>query len=461
MRRVAVSLFWSISSRSLRGPLCRRGDLTAFLAIHDLPTSRVKRRKRTALLLGAGTLAAGASLLGTTQAHATLGTQPGGVSLSPASGSTTGTVTYSSTACPSGYQGSGLLRIVDPATGGLSNLARVNLSVASPFTGTLFADVLKVEATQVFPDLAGARAEIVMYCFSGPSATGSSEPVQDTYVTISADGATYSESSNGGSQPPATNGPPSTMELAASPDPAFIGQVVTLTARVAPSGATGSVQFSVGGTAIGSPVPVSDGWAATTTSFTAAGTDALSAVFTPAGNFKGSTANLILTVNAAPPNTGSIPLAVSVPATGSFMLTVDAIDTVTLTVSGSTARAATSPIVVSDTRNTFPGWSVSGQDTTSTGSGPVAGATISGNQLGWTPTSTSPLPQGVTLGDPVTPASPGLGTTPAVLALVQAGLYNGYGTATLGANLILAIPTPQAAGRYTSGLSITSVSVSP
>lgn len=234
--------------------------------------------------------------------------------------------------------------------------------------------------------------------------------------------------------------------------------VVTLTAHVTPPSATGSLQFSVGGTGIGSPVTVSDGWAATTTSFTVAGTQALSAVFTPTGKFRGSTANLNLTVNAAPPNTGIIPLAVTVPAAGSFTLTVDTGDTITLTLNGNTAAAATTPIVVSDTRNTFPGWSISGQDTGRSGSG----AAISGNQLGWKPASgSSPIPPGVTLGGPVAPDSPALGTTPAVLALVHAGLNNGYGTITLVANLTLAIPAQQAAARYTSGLSITSVSANP
>jgi hypothetical protein len=40
---------------------------------------------------------------------------------------------------------------------------------------------------------------------------------------------------------------------------------------------------------------------------------------------------------------------------------------------------------VTDTRNYYPGWSVSGQDSNWTGSGTAAGFTISGNQLGWTP----------------------------------------------------------------------------
>jgi hypothetical protein len=244
-----------------------------------------------------------------------------------------------------------------------------------------------------------------------------------------------------------------------------VGQTVTLTATVTDGGSTpaGSVQFEVGGTAIGSPVTTTNGVASTTTTFAAAGTESLSAVFTPTNStaFGGSTGTASLSVTTTPPNSGTIPLAVTVQPSGQFTLTVDTTDTVTLVVSGSSATAATTPVTVSDTRNTFPGWSVSGQDSNWTGSGTAAGATISGNQLGWTPTNNGPLPQGVTLGGTVTPASPGLGTTPAVLASVHAGIGNGVGTSTLGANLTLAIPSGQAAGPYSSGLNITAVDTNP
>ena len=170
---------------------------------------------------------------------------------------------------------------------------------------------------------------------------------------------------------------------------------------------------------------------------------------------------LILTVQP-PSGSGTIPLTVTAPVTGEFTLTVDTTDTVTLTVSGNNATAATTPILVSDTRNTFPGWPVSGQDGNWTGSGTAQGVSTSGNQLRWTPTgSTTPLTQGVTLGSTVATASPGLGTTAAVLASVLAGLGNGFGTTTLGANLNLLIPASQAAGDYTSGLNITAVSTNP
>jgi hypothetical protein len=166
-------------------------------------------------------------------------------------------------------------------------------------------------------------------------------------------------------------------------------------------------------------------------------------------------------VNTPPANT--IPLATTVGATGAFSLTVDSTTVVTVPPNGTTAP--TTPIVVTDTRNTFPGWSVSGQDSNWTGSGTAAGASFSGNQLGWTPTNTGTLPQGVTLGPPVPPGtSPGLGSNPQVLASVHAGIGNGFTGptgATFGANLALAIPAGQAAGPYTSGLSITAVDTNP
>jgi hypothetical protein len=420
-----------------------------------IPIFRLKRLKRTAVLLGAGTLVAGASLLGATQAHAAVGSQPGTIALTPATGPLTTTgITYATTiACPAGNNGSASVRIVDPATSQQAALAPNNNAVTAPFSGTFNATFAL--AAQQFPDIVGNTSEVVVQCFSGASGTGTAVAVMDTFVTIDAAGTTYTETNSG---PPSST----TTTLTASPNPATVGQTVTLTATVAPSNATGSVQFSVGGTAIGTPVTVSGGVATTTTTFAAAGTEALAAAYTATGNFTGSSGTLSLPVQAAPPNSGTIPLAVTVPSTGTFTLTVDTTDTVTLAVSGSNGTAATTPIVVSDTRNTFPGWSVSGQDSNWTGSGTAAGATISGNALGWAPTSsTTPLTQGVTLGPVVPPNGPGLGTAAAVLASVHAGTGNGFGTTTLGANLTLAIPSGQAAGPYTSGLTITAASTNP
>jgi hypothetical protein len=95
------------------------------------------------------------------------------------------------------------------------------------------------------------------------------------------------------------------------------------------------------------------------------------------------------------PNSGTVPLAVTVPVSGTFSLTVDSADTVILVVSGNTATAAATPVVVSDTRNTYPGWVVSGQVDDFTNA--AAGTSISGDQLGWMPTGSSLAP-GVLLG---------------------------------------------------------------
>jgi hypothetical protein len=140
---------------------------------------------------------------------------------------------------------------------------------------------------------------------------------------------------------------------------------------------------------------------------------------------------------------------------------VDTVDIVTLAVSGSTATAATTKITVSDTRTTYPGWSVTGQDTTWTGAGTASGSTIPGDQLGWTPASSGTLPHGVTLGSQVTPANPGLGSTPAVLASAHSGNGNGYGTTVLGANLTLIIPVAQQPGSYAANLTISAVDANP
>lgn len=429
-----------------------------------IPIIRLKQFRRTAVMAGAGTLIVGASVLGATQAHAAapiLGTQPGGVTLSPPSGSTTATITYSSTACPASNQGSAVLKISDPGGGGTQNLTGVNNSVAAPFTGTLIAGALNVIATAVFPDIAGGpAAEIVIECFTGPSATGTGIFVQDDFVTITADASSYTTSTTGGGGGPTAT----TTHLSVSPTQVEVGQTATLTATVSPSSAAGTVQFEVGGTALGGPVTVSNGVASATTSpFAASGTVQLSATFTPADTtaFSGSSDTGSVTVVPVGSQTGTIPLSVTVPASGAFTLNVDTADTVTLLVSGSTATASTTPITVTDTRNTYPGWSVTGLANPFTGSGTAAGASISGNQLGWMPTNTGTLPQGVTLGGTVAPASPGLGTTPAVLASVHAGLNNGAGESDLGADLTLAIPTAQAAGPYAGGLVITATDSNP
>jgi hypothetical protein len=110
------------------------------------------------------------------------------------------------------------------------------------------------------------------------------------------------------------------------------------------------------------------------------------------------------------------------------------------------------------TRNTFPGWSVSGQASDFTGSGTAAGSTISGNLLGWSPTDTSIAP-GATLGGTVVPGDPGLGSTAATLASAHAG--SGVGVSVLSATLALAIPVAARPGDYAGSLTVTAVTSLP
>jgi hypothetical protein len=131
---------------------------------------------------------------------------------------------------------------------------------------------------------------------------------------------------------------------------------------------------------------------------------------------------------------------------------------VSLTESGSDATGALNPITVSDTRNNYPGWSVSGQAADFTGSGTANGSIISGNLLGWVPIG-SCAAAGVTFGPVVGPGAPGLGTTAAVLAAAHAG--TGFGTCTMDANLTLAIPVAAKPGDYTSTLTVTAVTALP
>jgi len=255
--------------------------------------------------------------------------------------------------------------------------------------------------------------------------------------------------------------------VTASPPSTTPGQAVTLTATVTPvinfgTAPSGSVQFMVGNTLIGTPVTLdSSGVASTTDTFPTVGTIVVSALFTPADAtaFTTSSGSVSVTV-ALPSNIIGMTLTTTVPPIGAFTLTVTSTNTVTMTVGGNnTAMGAMIPIVVSDTRNTYPGWSVTGQVTDFTNPTSQPAGTISGNELGWTPTVSSLVNSGVVAGGTVAPAAPGLGTTGAILASANAG--GGFGTSTLGASLTLAIPPTNPSGSYTGTLTLTAVAAAP
>jgi hypothetical protein len=192
---------------------------------------------------------------------------------------------------------------------------------------------------------------------------------------------------------------------------------------------TGSVQLEADGADVGGPGTLNAVRVATTTAaFAADASAALSAA--------------------------SVPVSVTVPPAGSFIVTVTA-GTVTLAVQGgarNAARVATGTlqaVTVSESRNYLPGWSVTGQASNLT----VAGQPILGTQLGWIPAGT--VTGGAKLGPPVGPGRPGLGSVGGVLAAAAPG--TGLGTDTLFAELMLAVPPGAQNGPYAGTVTITFV----
>jgi hypothetical protein len=466
-----------------------------------IPTFGLKRLKQAAAV---GAIAVAALALGASQAFAlnvqgqpTTSTQTSTLALSPASGPITTVPTYTSSACPSADQGAAAVYVIDPTTPAGATFGNINKdspdnenhSVASTFTGT-FTGSFQGEEGLGLNIGASTTFEVAVFCFASSSGTGAGVWAWDTFVTIDSTNSTYTTSETAPAGP-ATN---VTVALTSSPTTATSGSPVTLTATVTPSNATGSIQFEDTDTStdIGGAQTISGGTASTSYTPVNGGTsnvtNNLEAVYSPTGNFAATNpGTLALTVAPAPPNSGNIPLAVAVPASGSFTLTVNSTTWVVLTpnAGGTQATGNTTPVVVTDTRNTYPGWAVYGQATQWTGVTNPSTETPSGypaytgtipadhgtqhiaaDELGWAPFGNSPAVPGVSLGSPVTAGTTtnGLGDAAQVLASVHAGTGDGFtgtGGDTLGAALTLTIPAGQEAGPYASFLDITSVNALP
>jgi YVTN family beta-propeller protein len=145
--------------------------------------------------------------------------------------------------------------------------------------------------------------------------------------------------------------PATTLSLAATPNPQFVGGTVTLTATVASATAgtfTGKVAFTDGGTTLASGVaPNASGVATFTASTLTVGTHTLAATYAGDPNYAGSSSNTVIeTINAAPTFTvASSPgtLTVSAGGTGSTSLNVTPVNgfagTVALTCTGAPANS--------------------------------------------------------------------------------------------------------------------------
>jgi hypothetical protein len=155
-------------------------------------------------------------------------------------------------------------------------------------------------------------------------------------------------------------------------------------------------------------------------------------------------ASTTVTITAAVPDTGALSIRV---AAGAVALSTPQ---VAPELDALVSTGVLPAVTVTDLRAVDPGWSVSGQIGDFTG---TAG-TVDGKYLGWAPkVSATADGQSVTAGG-VVAAGTGLKVA-APLATAPAG--KGRGTATLGADLTLRLPTTTLPGSYVATLTLTAI----
>ena len=107
----------------------------------------------------------------------------------------------------------------------------------------------------------------------------------------------------------------SSLSLSSSANPLSAGQTLTLTAKVSPPSATGSIQFSDGATQLGTPVPIIGGVATLVPPALTPGTHAITAMYPGDTNNPASISPVMLqTVSPTPTNVALKPTATSLAA---------------------------------------------------------------------------------------------------------------------------------------------------
>jgi hypothetical protein len=158
------------------------------------------RLRRCAVVAGTVGLTAGAGLLAAGTALASNGSQPGRLALHPASGAVTLTPTWSTAdGCPAGYQGSAEMSEFKASGAFGSRISTVvSTGLTAPFHGVLDYNVSLVLRLGAHVGK-GQTSEWAIGCYSGPGGTGKVRWVQSTFVTLAADGKSYSTSTSTGS----------------------------------------------------------------------------------------------------------------------------------------------------------------------------------------------------------------------------------------------------------------------
>jgi len=342
-------------------------------------------------------------------------------------------VTFNATVSPAGAAGT--VQFKDGATN-LGSPQAVSGGAASYTTSALGAGSHNITA-EFIPTSASA--------FSGSTSTARTLVVDKASTSVSV----------------ATNGP--TEEFA----PAVFTATTT-------AGVPGTVQFKVDGANVGSPAAVSGGTATYSTTSLTPGTYQVSAVFTPTSlaNYNASTSgDAAHNVTAYAGVTATETITATV-AAGALVISVDgdaavAMSTPTINTTGDflVSTGAIDPLIVTDTRAGDPGWNVNGVVTDFV-NGPNS---VSKYNLGWEPnaielaanqTAAFVVGADVAAGTQASASAPapagtiGLG---AARSLGSAPDNSGNGTAKLGADLTLRIPTDVPAGAYTATLTFTAI----
>lgn len=464
--------------RAERAPDDRKGKNPAMNEKRKWRTAG--RLRRGAVILAAAGLTAGltvgAGLLTAGSALASVGT-PGELALTPTTGLLTSVPTWATTVgCPSSALSAEIneYTLSGTAVTNVSGVQTANITSSTGFsgsgTGVLEGPIGELLATSGggFSGISASNpgtVEWVVDCYTAAGATGTVTHEGSIYVSVASGATSYTTSST----PPAQTA--TTTTLSASPNPAGNGASVTLTATETPA-TSGTVTFMNGATVIASGVAVNASGVATTSfttpnPFTSA--ISLSATFTPSSqSFGGSSGTTTLNSNSVLTATNSpVDVSFTIGASGSLTVTVASPATASLTGTFPDFTGQLPNVTITDTFNNYPGWSVMGQEGNFTSSA-LPSTPISGNQLGWVPaaaTGSNAFTAGQeVLGGTVTPASPGLGTTAAVLAFANPGFGSDPSGATswiVTAQLNLVIPASTSAGSYSGDLTITYLTSGP
>ena len=153
-----------------------------------------KNGRLTRWLVSVAAIGIGVTLSSACSSNAAQSTNTGTatVALNPASGPERSSPAWSTTtACPTGFQGSAVFRAV-LASGQTFSISGATNTVTAPFRGTLELPVSEIQTVARVPN--GGTMEFAVICFSGESLTGTSHREMDTFITFSADGKTYTTS---------------------------------------------------------------------------------------------------------------------------------------------------------------------------------------------------------------------------------------------------------------------------